>query len=79
MTRSKTGQKLGNWSRRLFEREIDNVPYNSFAMKEPDYNMKLMSTYGSLTVDEGGKQSVRYQDGKIVKFEYTKNFFHHFK
>lgn len=27
---------------------LDNVPYNLFCMKDVDYTMKLMSTYGSL-------------------------------
>ena len=30
---------------------IDNSPYHIFCMKEPDYNMKMMSTYGALAPD----------------------------
>ena len=30
--------------------QLEGVPYNIFCMKEPDYTMKLMSTYGSLVV-----------------------------
>ena len=43
--------------------KIDNVPYNIFAMKEPNYTMKLMSTYGSLVVKGDVKKNVRMVDG----------------
>ena len=59
--------------------EIDGVPYNIFCMKEPDYVMKLMSTYGALTVDEGEPENVRYVQGEKTTFKYTKNFAYHFK
>ena len=29
--------------------ELENEPINVFVMKEPEYTMKLMATYGSLT------------------------------
>ena len=32
---------------------LDGVPYNLFAMKDVDYNMKLMNTYGNLVANEG--------------------------
>ena len=55
--------------------EIENVPHDMFCMKEPDYVMKLMSTYGTLTVNEGESENVRYCDGKKTNtFKYTKNF-----
>ena len=59
--------------------QIDSVPYNIFTMKEPDYNMKLMATYGTLTVEQGEKESVRHFGEKSMKFKYTKIFSYHFK
>ena len=37
---------------------MDNVEYNLFNLKEPDYASKIMSTYGYL-VEEGDKTSRR--------------------
>ena len=58
---------------------LDGEPYNIFAMKEPNYSMKLMSTYGTLTVENGAKKATRF-DGKDKRvFSYTKCFAYHFK
>ena len=35
--------------------KIDNVPYDIYCMKEPDYVMKIMSTYGGLYEKDGQK------------------------
>ena len=61
---------------------LDGVPYDLFVMKEPDYNMKLMSTYGGLTVPKDQKESKRVwiENGetKTAKFHYTEPFANHF-
>ena len=40
--------------------KMHNVPFHIFAMKEPDYVMKLMSTYGTneLQLDHPGKRHI---------------------
>ena len=45
-------------------RELDGERYKIFAMKEPDYTMKLMATYGGLTVPDDEKVTERYVDGQ---------------
>ena len=39
--------------------KIDNIPYDIFCLKEPDYTMKLFATYGSLTVPPNQTETVR--------------------
>ena len=62
--------------------KLDNVPYDIFCMKEPDYVMKIMATYGGLTVKEGQKESFRkfVKDGEPeeVRFQYNIPFSNHF-
>ena len=41
-----------------------------FGLKEPDYNIMMMSTFSVLTVTEGHKEDRRVVNGEIVKFEY---------
>ena len=62
----------------------DTIPFNIFRMKEPKYVMKIMSTFGSLLVDEYGKQRKRkYKDASNndvdTTFRYTMPFANHFK
>ena len=62
---------------------LDNVPYDIFCMKEPDYVMKIMSTYGGLVEKEGQKKSFRTftgENGKEEKTEfiYKLPFLNHF-
>ena len=61
---------------------FDEVKYDFFYMKEPDYVMKIMSTYGGLLVKEGQRDSKRVfnKDGeeKKVVFCYTEPFANHF-
>ena len=51
-------------------------------MKEPDYVMKLMSTYGSLTPKEGHKEAQRtykHQGTTVTtSFKYTEPYANHF-
>jgi hypothetical protein len=62
---------------------LDGTNFKVFFMKEEDYVMKLMATYGALrTVDEGAtQQSITRRSGirENVSFKYTKPFFNHFK
>ena len=59
---------------------LDGTGYVLFAMKEPDYTMKIMSTYGGLIVKDGERDSVRSSDGGgQVTFKYTEVFSNHFK
>ena len=52
--------------------KLENVPYNIFCMKYPDYVMKIMSTYGGLLENDWQKELVRkYKDGNR---EETKTF-----
>ena len=39
--------------------KIDDISYNIFYLKEPDYTMKLFATYGSLTVPPNQTETVR--------------------
>ena len=56
--------------------------FKIFAMKEEDYVMKLMTTYGSrIEVDDGWTQRNVTEDGRQVKkrFKYHEPFYNHFK
>jgi hypothetical protein len=44
---------------------LDGIPYDLFIMKDKDYNMKLMSTYGSL-VDQGEEKRRVTDDGETI-------------
>ena len=61
---------------------LEGVPYDLFTLKEPDYLMKLMSTYGGLTVPSNQKVSQRvWKEGgetKTTSFQYTAPFANHF-
>ena len=61
---------------------LDGVPYDIFCMKELDYVMKIMSTYGGLTVQEDQRDSIRayYENGEIKNctFKYMIPFANHF-
>eukprot|EP00559_Dactyliosolen_fragilissimus_P002711 CAMPEP_0184872744 /NCGR_PEP_ID=MMETSP0580-20130426/41459_1 /TAXON_ID=1118495 /ORGANISM="Dactyliosolen fragilissimus" /LENGTH=665 /DNA_ID=CAMNT_0027375583 /DNA_START=1012 /DNA_END=3007 /DNA_ORIENTATION=+ len=61
---------------------LDAVPYDVFCMKEPDYIMKLMSTYGGLTFPKNQRISKRTwkENGetKNITFQYTEPFANHF-
>ncbi len=62
---------------------LDGVKFHLFTMKEPDYTMMLMSTYGSLNEMTKG-DTVRTwtnSSGEPVtkRFQYREPVFHHFK
>ena len=43
---------------------LDNIPYNIFVMREPDYTMKLMATYGELMTLPNEPDVSRVVDGE---------------
>ena len=49
-----------------------------FSMKEPNYAMKLMSTYGSLVVKGDVKKNVPMVDEEKNIFRYQEPFSDHF-
>ena len=61
---------------------LDNIHYDIFCMKEPDYVMKIMSTYGGLIEKDGQKLSERkYKVGneeRSSSFRYKIPFSNHF-
>ena len=59
--------------------ELDGVKFDLFCLKEPDYVMTLMSTYGSLNAKSTQKDSVRYSDdGNHTTFKYNVVVGNHF-
>eukprot|EP00594_Rhizosolenia_setigera_P000610 CAMPEP_0178944722 /NCGR_PEP_ID=MMETSP0789-20121207/3318_1 /TAXON_ID=3005 /ORGANISM="Rhizosolenia setigera, Strain CCMP 1694" /LENGTH=700 /DNA_ID=CAMNT_0020624495 /DNA_START=47 /DNA_END=2146 /DNA_ORIENTATION=- len=59
---------------------LDRIKYYIFNLKEPDYTSKIMSTYGSLSIDENDeKTSRRLQDGTNKLFYYVEVFRNHFR
>ena len=62
---------------------LNDTPYDVLCIKEPDYFMKIMTTYGEHTFPEGQRQSTRVvqkDNGstKINKFQYAVPFAYHF-
>ena len=61
---------------------LEDVPYDIFCMKEPDYVMKIMSTYGGLFEKDGQKTSKRSfrigNEDHNVEFKYKIPFSNHF-
>jgi hypothetical protein len=62
--------------------ELDGVPFHVFAMKEPDYVMMLMSTYGTLETHSQRETSRCWKDsnGAVKKknFKYPEVMDNHF-
>jgi len=47
---------------------LDGVPYDLFVLKDAGYTMKIMSTYGSLLVQDGQRDSFRkYKMGQATR------------
>lgn len=59
--------------------ELNNEPFNVYVMKEPEYTMKLMATYGSLTHYPNEKIQNRKLGDTNHQFQYSKPFSDHFK
>jgi Transposase IS4 len=62
---------------------LGGVPFKVFVLKEEDYSMKLMATYGARTEVDGGatQRSITTWSGEkaTVTFKYMEPFFNHFK
>ena len=59
--------------------EWDDTEFNIFVLKDPDYNIMMMSTYLGLTVPEGQKEERRMVNGEIVKFKYPEVVADHYR
>ncbi|KAG7359040.1 transposase IS4 [Nitzschia inconspicua] len=59
--------------------ELDNIPYDLFCMKDADFTMKLMSTYGSPIPLRDAKEKRRRVDGEVKTFKYTETFENHYR
>ena len=61
--------------------QLDGVPVYIYGMKEPDYTMMLMVTYGTL-VKQGEEKTRNFMDGgsKVVKkFKYPEVLYNHYQ
>ena len=63
--------------------KLDNYDYELSCMKEPDYTMNIISTYGGLTVNNGQKymkKQYKYNNlsMKTTTFNYAKPFCNQF-
>ena len=60
--------------------ELDGVPFYIHAMKEPDYTMMLMSTYGTLTRMGETKRRHYTEDRvkKVKEFKYPEVIYNHY-
>lgn len=61
-----------------YESTLDEVKYQIHGMKEPDYTMMLMSTYGTLE-RHGDEKHRLLSDGTRVTFRYPELVYNHFK
>ena len=62
--------------------KIDDVPFYVFSMKEPDYVMNIMSTYGTCNeTDSKTKRIYKNENNEevSVEFNYTEVFRNHYK
>jgi hypothetical protein len=61
---------------------VDNKTFYLYAMKEPNFVMMMMSTYGTLTeVEDGGAKRTFERNGLSTTkiFKYTQPFYNHYK
>ena len=64
--------------------EVDGVGFDIFSMKDPDYTMMLMSTYGQIVVKDGQRQNIRHVEdpatgeSNVERFRYNKVISNHF-
>ena len=59
---------------------LDGQHFDVFALKEPDYVLMMMSTYGSLIINDGQRDSIRMDKERrpITRFKYTEVIGNHF-
>ena len=61
--------------------QLDGVPVYIYGMKEPDYTMMLMATYGT-SAEQGDEKARNFMDGgsKVVKkFKYPEVVYNHYQ
>ena len=62
---------------------LDGQPFDIYALKEPDYVLMMMSTYGSLIVQDAQRDSGRVnKEGamkRLKRFKYTEVIVNHFQ
>ena len=60
--------------------ELRGEKFDLFCLKEPDYVMILMSTYGSLNANTNQRDSIRYdKNNQPVVFMYNNAIGNHFE
>ena len=64
--------------------KLDDVDYHLFVMKDKDYIIKLMTTYGSSSVEDGTEDSIRCviddsqpNKWRRITFKHANNFRKH--
>ena len=59
---------------------LDGIEFDIYALKEPDYTLMMMSTYGSLIIKDGQRDSVRMDPSRntTTRFKYTEVIGNHF-
>lgn len=57
---------------------LDGVEYKVFAMKDHEYTMKLMPTYGGLIVLHQQPDTIRHVEGINTTFKYFEPFANHY-
>ena len=53
--------------------EWDEIESDIFVLKDPNYNIMMMSIFSGLNVSEGQKEERRMATGVIVNFKYPEN------
>jgi Transposase IS4 len=57
---------------------LNDTNYSLFVMKDVEYNMKLMATYGRLIPKDNAAEKQRRVQGQIVKLKYMEPFANHY-
>ena len=59
--------------------EWNEKEFNTFVLKEPDYNIMMMLTFSGLTVPESQNEERRMVNWEIVKFQYPEVVADHYR
>ena len=67
--------------------KLDRINYNLFMMKDRDFTIKVMSTYGKLEVQNGTSNTLRYIEiiegsrkiRRRITFQYTEPFQNYYR
>ena len=57
---------------------LGGVPFSVIFMKEPDYVMKIMSSFGTLEPNNPARMTSRIADGNTIRFPYPEMVDNHF-